>query len=221
MEPLNANPAVFGMVYSDGSTDPKAMHEWLNLAVSGGEIADEFATFGIPSLLEMPSTGVYTRGVGLDATWEQELEKFASEVVIPRMNNKTAVGVFLGDEICCHNSSCWHAQLYPLSAKLRALLGTKAILYENECGDSLAGGGMAHGHPVGPPLDKVAPDLDFISIDLYKGYLPSDDNGTAEAIAARAFVEKEGERTECFLCNNRILDDTCRVSSYSWKHRGS
>ena len=37
----------------------------------------------------------------------------------------------------------------------------------------------------------VAPDLDLISIDLYKGYLPSDDNGTAEAVAARAFVEKE------------------------------
>jgi hypothetical protein len=66
-------------------------------------------------------------------------------------------------------------------------------LYENECGDSIVGGGMAHGHPVGPPLDKVAPDLDYVSIDLYKGYLPSDDNGTAEAIAARAFVEKEGE----------------------------
>ena len=71
------------------------------------------------------------------------------------------------------------------------LLGPDAILYENECGDSLAGGGMAHGHPVGPPLDKVAPDLDLISVDLYEGYLPSDPNGTAEAVAARAFVEKE------------------------------
>ena len=50
---------------------------------------------------------------------------------------------------------------------------------------------MAHGHPVGPPLDKVAPDLDLISVDLYEGYLPSDPNGTAEAVAARAFVEKE------------------------------
>eukprot|EP01045_Picozoa_sp_COSAG04_P017489 COSAG04_NODE_1550_length_6380_cov_2.250597_2_plen_164_part_00 len=50
---------------------------------------------------------------------------------------------------------------------------------------------MAHGHPVGPPLDKVAPDLDLISVDLYAGYLPSDPNGTAEAVAARAFVEKE------------------------------
>lgn len=36
--------------------------------------------------------------------------------------------MFLGDEICCHNSSCWHDQLYPISAKLRKLLGPQAIL---------------------------------------------------------------------------------------------
>ena len=36
----------------------------------------------------------------------------------------------------------------------------------------------------------MAPDLDFVSIDLYMGFKPSDDNGTSEAVAARAFVEK-------------------------------
>jgi hypothetical protein len=175
---------------TDGS-NVTAQHEWLNLAVSSGTTCDEFFAHGIPSLIRMPGTGVYERGLGLVSGWEAKIEAFASEQVLPRMKNKTAVGVFLGDEICCHNSSCWHDQLYPMSAKLRDLLGPKAMLYENECGDSIAGGGMAHGHPVGPPLDKIAPDLDFVSIDLYKGFLPTDDNGTAEAIAARAFVEKE------------------------------
>ena len=245
-------------------TNVTLQHEWLNLAIAGGATVDEFWQYKIPSLLPMPETGVFSRGSrdssgkqikgsGLVDGWEGVLTTFANDKVLPRLKNKTAVGVFLGvrrlspaspaperplhratpprslptsgtaptsgttpprslpisgtctrsgrdrpadprgaqDEICCHNSSCWHGQLYPISAKLRSLLGRDAILYENECGDSLAGGGMAHGHPVGPPLDKVAPDLDLISVDLYEGYLPSDPNGTAEAVAARAFVEKE------------------------------
>jgi hypothetical protein len=178
-----------------------AQHEWLNLAVSDCDEffsygipcanCDEFFSYGIPSLIKMPETGVFKRGGGLMGSWEEKLEAFATDVVLPRMKNKTAVGVFLGDEICCHNTSCWHDQLYPLSSKLRKLLGPKVILYDNECGDSIAGGGTSHGRPVGPPLDKVAPELDYISIDLYKGYTPDDSNGTAEAVAARAFVEKE------------------------------
>ena len=123
------------------------------------------------------AAGVFTRGTrdkagkqltggGLATGWEGVLEKFTADEVLPRMANKTAIGVFLGcarcntcsvtqvlhsssilespatdrvsidhtgrDEICCHNSSCWHGQLYPLSAKLRALLGPDAIL----CGHS-------------------------------------------------------------------------------------
>jgi hypothetical protein len=121
-----------------------AQHEWLNLNVmrkgQADAICDEFFAQGIPSLITMPRSwhagdgGVYKKGQGLVSGWEAKLEEFTSEVVLPRMQNKTAVGVFLGDEICCHNSSCWHDQLYPLSAKLRALLGPNAILYENECG---------------------------------------------------------------------------------------
>jgi hypothetical protein len=51
--------------------------------------------------------------------------------------------------------------IYPLAAKLRSLLGKEAILYENDCADSIIGGGMAHGYPVGPPLDKISPDLNI------------------------------------------------------------
>ena len=89
--------------------------------------------------------------------------------------------------VCALSNSNCHPALYR-AASLGKLLGPKAILYENECGDSIAGGGPSH---AGPPLDKVAPELDYISIDLYEGYTPDDNNGTAEAVAARAFVEKE------------------------------
>jgi hypothetical protein len=191
--------------YGDNVT---AQHEWLSLAITeDGATTDAFYTgYKIPSLLRMPDTGVYTRGTraangtqltggGLVAGWEGVLDTFAKVHVLPRLANKTALGVFLGDEICCHNSSCWHGQIYPLSAKLRALLGPSAILYENECGDSIAGGGMAHGHPIGPPLDKIAPDLDWLSFDVYKGYSPKGgpdggSDGASEAAAAKAFAEK-------------------------------
>ena len=103
----------------------------------------------------------------------------------------SAYAVFLGDEICCHNSTCWHAQLYPLAAQLRSLLGSDAVLYENDCADSIIGGGMAHGHPVGPPLDKVAPDLDIVSVDVYKGFTMEDSNGSAEAVAAQKLAVEE------------------------------
>ena len=37
---------------------------------------------------------------------------------------------------------------------------------------------MAHGHPIGPPLDKIAPDLDWLSFDVCKAttafHCPSD-----------------------------------------------
>ena len=41
--------------------------------------------------------------------------------------------VFLGDEICCANATCWTAALKPVTEKLRAMLGTRAIIYTNEC----------------------------------------------------------------------------------------
>ena len=96
---------------ADG-TNVTAQHEWLNLAIGSGVTTDEFYAHGIPSLLPMPETGVFTRGTrdktgkqltggGLTEGWETVLEKFSSQQVLPRMANKTAVGVFLGDEICC------------------------------------------------------------------------------------------------------------------------
>ena len=143
-------------------------HTWANLAIpkhSNARTTDGFfSNYKTPSILPMPATGVWTRNVGMDAGWEVVLHKFATQVVLPRLANKTAIGVFLGDEICCRNSSCWHTTLNPISAKLRSLLGKEAILWSNECGIPA----------LFDKLDKIPPDLDWISIDACKLYpLPS------------------------------------------------
>lgn len=53
-----------------------------------------------------------------------------------RWQDKALRGVFLGDEICCSNATCWDAALKPVTEKLRTLLGKEAIIYTNEvrCG---------------------------------------------------------------------------------------
>ena len=85
------------------------------------------------------------------------------------------------DEICCRNTSCWHDQLYPISAKLRSLLGEHAILHENECGlpELFAN------------LDRIPPDLNWISIDGYWGYDPAHraPDGALEAQLVRSFAQ--------------------------------
>lgn len=199
-----------------GATSLGEQKSWVNLAIPGG--CEDFRDGcgceaclgnidaawrdGIASLARMPQTGVFVRPTrarnGSDVTvggladgWQAKLQKWASEVVTPRLANGSVVGVFLGDEICCHNSSCWHGQLYPMSAYLRQLLGAKAILYTNECQDSLTGGNYtSHGHKVGPPLDRVAPALDILSVDLYAGYTPGS-NGVEEVNQDRAFFDAQ------------------------------
>lgn len=184
------------LVRADG-TNVTLQHEWLSLAIADGTTTDAFFKFGIPSLLKMPHTGVLARGPKMNGTtdlepgWEAVLTTFAQQAVLPRMKNKTAIGVFLGDEVCCHNSTCWHGQLYPISAKLRSLLGQDAILYENDCGDSVAGGCDAARPACEKPLDKFPPALNWVSIDLYDGYLPNDSNGSSEAVKAKHWADTE------------------------------
>eukprot|EP01043_Picozoa_sp_COSAG02_P020703 COSAG02_NODE_1026_length_15134_cov_382.979714_19_plen_301_part_00 len=160
-------------------------HSWANLAMpkhGNAKTTDAFwRQWKTPSLMPMPEAAVFTRNVGLVSGWESVLEKFAAEEVLPRLANRTAIGVFLGDEICCRNSSCWHDMLYPLSAKLRSLLGRDAILYENECGISA----------LFDKLDKIPPDLDWFSVDGYWGYDPAHAGGATEVRFMKAFAEKE------------------------------
>eukprot|EP01045_Picozoa_sp_COSAG04_P017234 COSAG04_NODE_1508_length_6503_cov_4.125547_6_plen_168_part_01 len=88
-------------------TNVTLQHEWLNLAIAGGATVDEFWQYKIPSLLPMPETGVFScgsrdspgkqiKGGGMVDGWEGVLTTFANEKVLPRLKNKTAVGVFLG-----------------------------------------------------------------------------------------------------------------------------
>lgn len=176
-------------------------HEWLSLAVDDGATADAFSRYSIPSMLPMPVVGVlegrwgvpgydgHNNGTDLAPGWEAVLTRFAQEEVLPRLANKTAIGVFLGDELCCHNSTCWHRQLYPLAAKLRSLLPASAVLWENDCGDSIAGGCDAGRPACEKPLDRFPDALDWVSIDMYDGYAPGS-NGSAEAANVRAWATK-------------------------------
>ena len=141
-------------------------HTWANVAIpkhDNARTTDGFWNeYKTPSLLPMPADGVWTRNMGMDPGWEAVLGKFAAEVVLPRLANQTTIGVFLGDEMCCRNTSCWHDQLYPISAKLRSLLGKKAILWSNECAIPA----------LFDKLDKIPPDLDWISVDGCEPRLP-------------------------------------------------
>jgi hypothetical protein len=160
---------------------------WLNLGVAHDiSDADKFwleSNGSVTSLLEMPSLNIYQRVPkrSLIPGWKSALFNFTHNVVIPRMKNGTAIGVFLGDEICCHSSSCWRDVLDPLSSQLRAFLGPTALLYENECGDSISSL---------PPGDMLSPDLDLVSVDIYKGYMPSS-NASEEVAAAKKFAINE------------------------------
>lgn len=181
---LAAAPTACGLEYLGYyGVNVSAQADWLSLGVGAASAVDAYYTASggrIKGMVRMPETGIYDRAARtLAHSWKSGLSDFVGAQVAPRMANGSAIGVFLGDELCCHDVSCWHRVLDPLSAQLRALLGPKALLYENECGDSIVG------------LDKIAPDLDWVSVDIYKGYSPADSNGTAEAAAVRAFVEKE------------------------------
>jgi hypothetical protein len=187
---------VSGLRWLNGNVGPTYLGEqkkWVNLAIPGGckdfrsgcncsacfQSIDAAWAAGIPSLARMPQDGVYARPTrfpnGSDSSagdlisgWQNTLREWARTVVIPRLTNGSVSGVFLGDEICCHNSSCWHGQLYPISSHLRSLLGNSALLQTNECQDSLTGGNYtSHGHQVGPPLDMIAPDLDILSVPAH------------------------------------------------------
>ena len=177
--------------------------DFLTLAIEENAGANQFYAAGIPSLapLDKVYPAIYVRqhasvgGSVLAHKWEQSLEAWV-EHLAPALRNGTLRGIFVGDEICCHVTSCWHSVLYPITAKLRLLLsgfGKDMIVYTNECGSSIAGGGSAHGHPIGPPLDAIAPGLTHISIDIYAGYEPATPrslNGTREAVLTRTFVER-------------------------------
>ena len=75
------------------------------------------------------------------------------------------IGVFLGDEVCCHAPSCLNATLEPVAARLRAAFSTdELLLWENECGDAIAG--------LANQTGAIPPSLDIVSTDIYAGFFP-------------------------------------------------
>jgi hypothetical protein len=181
--------------------DPPAMKGWINLGLA--QIGDGNCEVGrdncnmsgvidawqhqqIPSLygdlpIQWDTTpgaakvpgAIFRRGYGLADGWESSLEALVAKDVTPQLG-KSLRGVFLGDEICCGNATCWEAGLKPVTQKLRALLGPDAILYTNECANR--------------DITEVPPELDLISVDVYGGYLPGS-NGTDEVTAAKAMYD--------------------------------
>ena len=182
------------MSFLDGYTmNATANADWITLN-NGADYQqmNEFASRGVRSLLHEvpawqvddkphPSRGQSNRTHDLLPDWEATVERWAKEVALPFMKNGTVSGVYIGDELCSHNIyPCWKLGMDPLTKKLRQLLGRKAILYTNECESSFGNHTTA--------LDKISPDLDYISFDLYAG-LTAGDNASTEVDLVRNYFE--------------------------------
>lgn len=102
----------------------------------------------------------------LGPQWEATLEMLAERDMKPGLANGTLVGVFLGDELCCEDTSertgmeCWDTVIAPVADKLRALLGPKALIYTNECGGQAMWNStaIANGWKIPASLDIVSTD---------------------------------------------------------------
>jgi hypothetical protein len=110
----------------------------------------------------------------LGSKWEETIEMLAERDIKPGMANGTLVGVFLGDELCCQDTSertgmeCWDTVIAPVADKFRALLGPKALIYTNECG----GEAMWNSSAIKSGW-KIPASLDIVSVDYYAGWLPA------------------------------------------------
>lgn len=148
-----------------------------NIATKGS-LADKlaiFQDFQVPSLYG-PLDSLFDADRNLKPGWGVVLEGLARDEILPNYGNQSALrGVFLGDEICCHNTTCWNGTLAPLASKVRALLGQRAVIYTNECAND--------------NFPLVPRDIDLISVDVYDGYTPGS-NGTAEVLRAKKYFEE-------------------------------
>ena len=102
---------------------------WLTLPTVGSTPSARNASYGdadaffegsnVSSLLQMPAAGLYERRVSgrpgsysrLLPGWQANLSQWVDTQLAPRLANRTAAGVFVGDEICCHNATCEAADL--------------------------------------------------------------------------------------------------------------
>jgi hypothetical protein len=174
--------------------DVDMMASWVNLPVVQDFLdADAFHSKGngTRSLLRMPSGGIYERpppgtshqrSSRLLPGWRDALADFVHLNLTPRLANDTAAGIFVGDEICCHNATCVLSLLRPLTDALRTLTGAGALIYANECGDTISDLPKTPG--------SLPPALDLFGVDIYR-YGPGHRVAGDEVAAVRQFAESE------------------------------
>ena len=158
--------------------NPDAQFDIINI---GGEGSLEtklemFKKYKIPSFYGGVD-GVFNRTARpttLIDGWEHTIEHMYSNDIEPYLGEQL-LGIFLGDEICCHDAPCWENVLQPVASKFRALLGdTQGIIYTNECANE--------------DIASIPVALDAISVDTYAGYQPKS-KGEDEVTRAKKIYE--------------------------------
>ena len=154
------------------------------------------------SLLQMPAAGLHERRVSgrpgsysrLLPGWEANLSSWVDTQLAPRLANRTAAGVFVGDEICCHNATCVVSTLLtPLTSALRERAGDAALIYANECGDTVS---------ALPKQAGAAPALDLFGFDEYRRRARRTAPATRRQ-AVRKFAEAEATRASARTSGSR------------------
>jgi len=138
---------------------------------SQSQMLEAKAKYGLQGMPQLPGTIFNRAERALFPAWSSETDKFVTELQ-PGIKNGTYAGVFMGDEICCSGTPL--ANLTAVANKLRAGLGSTAVIYTNECSE-------IH------EWDTVPDALDYISIDFYDEH---NTNGTGECDKDRQFYEQ-------------------------------
>ena len=126
----------FMSVYSGVSAQLKG---WVNLGLedavgSPAGALKAWSELGIPSLYGDIDSPVFAEGNprALAPSWRKSVTDMVTKKIKPNFGaDKALRGVFLGDELCCHNSTCWDTVLDPLATEFRKQLGPDAILATN------------------------------------------------------------------------------------------
>jgi len=158
--------------------NPEAQHDIINIGGEGSLKVklEMYEKYKIPSFYG-DVDGVFNRTVRpttLINGWENKIETMYKTDIEPYIG-KELLGIFLGDEICCHDVPCWENVLEPVASKFRSLLGEdQGIIYTNECANE--------------NITSIPVSLDAISIDTYAGYKPGS-TGDDEVKQAKVIYE--------------------------------
>ena len=173
------------------------MQGWINLlpidTVDLAAFETEFArpsNKSIQALARLVPGGIYAKGAHstvLLPGWQASLRSVFQAEVLHRIASGVVRGVMLGDELCCGNSTCVTASLYPLASEVRQLIGPSPLIWTNECWSTVAGGKIPG---IGPLQGKVPVALDFFGIDNYAGFLVGQDP-RLEVNQTRGFAETQ------------------------------